>query len=298
MKRLLLPIAAAVTFGAAPYASKMGVVAGSAWLVVLGVLLATAASASVSSLAITAGAIGAFGGNVLGSIVPAAGGAVLVGLAYAERTMRVRGTNARLVHVASSLVVGALAGSLAAAYSHASPAVRGVAMLVCAVLVALPLLVDADDPLATVLEGAARRISGPAGASLRDAAELRRQAHDVPLDESTVPIVAGTWRALRKLAESRVRLERSRPLVIEGSPANAVLARVDQRIAEHVTALARAYTAADTARAAATTLDDVALKDAQSALDTLEETSRALVTTDDKQDDPASPQRRIHGTSP
>jgi hypothetical protein len=284
MRRIMLPLAAAVTFGAAPYASKLGVVAGSAWLVMLGVLLAVAASASLSSVAIAAGAIGAFGGNVLGSVVPAAGGAVLVGLAYAERTMRVRGTNARLVHTASSLVVGALAGSLATAYATASPAVRIVAMLVCAVLVTLPLLVDADDPLAALLENAARGVSEPARAALRDAAELRRQAHDVPLDQEMVPVVAGTWRALRKLAESRVRLERSKARIATTaatSPANAVVSRVDQRIAEHVTALARAYTAADTARAAATTVDDAALKHVETVGDTLEETSRALVDGDE-----------------
>lgn len=277
---MLLPIAAAITFGAAPFASKLGVVAGSAWLVVLGVLLALSASASFSALAIAAGAIGAFSGNVLGSVVPAAGGAVLVALAYAERTMRVRGTNARLVHVGSSLIVGALSGSLVATYGSASPAVRGVAVLVCAVLVALPLLVDADDALAATLEGASRRVSDPARAALRDAAELRRQAHDVPLDAESRRVVVGTWRALRKLAESRVRLERSkaqREGTDASSPANAVVARVDQRIADHVTALARAYTAADTARVAASTLDNAALERAGDVGDSLEETTRALV---------------------
>src|ERR1700722_20379488 len=99
MKRFLLPLAAAAAFGAAPYASKLGVVGGSAALVALGVLLALGASASFSSLAIAAGAFGAFAGNILGSVVPAVGGAVLVALAYAERTTRVRGTNARIAHL-------------------------------------------------------------------------------------------------------------------------------------------------------------------------------------------------------
>ncbi len=280
MRRTLLPIAAALAFGLAPFASKLGIAFGSASIVALGVLLALAASGSFSSLAIAAGALGAFGGNVLGSVVPAAGGAVLVGLAFAERTMRVRGTNARLVHMGSSVVVGALAGSLAAAYASASPAVRGVAMLVCAVLVALPLLIDADDALAAMLEGASRRVTEPARSALRDAAELRRQAHDVPLDDETRVVVVRTWRALRKLAESRVRLERSKAsLVTENaaSPAGAVVARVDQRITDHVTALARAYTASDTARAAATTLEDAALENVENVGESLEETTRALV---------------------
>jgi len=279
MRRMLLPLAAAATFGAAPYVSKLGVVSGSAALVALGVLLAVAASASVSSLAIAAGAIAAFGGHVLGSAVPAAGGAVLVALAFAERTTRVRGTNARLVHIGASVLTGALAGSLATAYASASPAVRGVAVLVCAVLVSLPLLVEADDPLAAMLEATSKRISDPARASLRDAAELRRQVHDVPLDDETARGVAGTWRALRKLAESRLRLERTKAR-FDGSgksPAAAVVTMLDQRIADHVTALARAYTAVDTAHAAAASIDDAALKNVENVGEHLEEASRALV---------------------
>ncbi len=278
MRRMLLPLAAAATFGAAPYVSKLGVVSGSAALVALGVLLAIAASASLSSLAIAAGALAAFGGHVLGSALPAAGGAVLVALAFAERTTRVRGTNARLVHIGASVLMGALAGSLATAYDSASPAVRGVAVLVCAVLVSLPLLVDADDPLAATLDATSKRVSDPARASLRDAAELRRQVHDIPLDDETARGVTSTWRALRKLAESRVRIERSKARAAGTSgPATAVVTMLDQRIADHVTALARAYTAVDTAHAAAATLDDAALKNVENVGEHLEEASRALV---------------------
>ena len=278
MRRMMLPIAAALTFGAAPYLSKLGVVSGSAALVALGVLLAVAASASLSSIAIAAGALGAFGGHVLGSSIPAAGGAVLVGLAFAERTTRVRGNNARLAHIGASLVTGALAGSLATAYASASPAVRGVAVLVCAVLVSLPLLVEADDPLAAMLEGTSRRVSDPARASLRDAAELRRQVHDIPLDDETSRTVTSTWRALRKLAESRLRLEKTKTLIQSSSPAAAVATMLDQKIRDHVSALARAYTAVDTAHAAAASIDDAALKNVENASEHVEEASRALVT--------------------
>lgn len=278
MRKLMLPVAAAVTFGAAPYLSKLGVVSGSAALVALGVLLAIAASSSLSSIAIAAGALGAFGGHVLGTALPAAGGAVLVGLAFAERTTRVRGTNARLAHIGASLVTGALAGSLVTAYASASPAVRGVAILVCAVLVSLPLLVEADDPLAATLESTSRRVSDPARAALRDAAELRRQVHDVPLDDETARTVAGTWRALRKLAESRLRIEKTKSRITAASPAATVATMLDQRIHDHVSALARAYTAVDTAHAAAASIDDAALKNVETASEHVEEASRALVT--------------------
>jgi len=277
MRRILLPVAAAAAFGLAPYATKLGATAGSAWLVLLGVLLAIGASGSLDALAIASGALGAFGGHVLGSVLPAAGGAVLVGLAYAERTSRVRGTQARLVHVGATITVGALAGSLAAAYAAASPAVRGVAVLVSAVLVALPLLVDADDPLAHALEAASKRVSDPARASLRDGAELRRQVHDVPVDPASEKSVRATWRALRKLSEVRIRLERSKARSGDAaSPASGVVDMVDKRIADHVAVLARAYTAADTARAAAVGLDDAALKTVETASEALEDVTRAM----------------------
>ena len=277
MRRILLPVFAATAFGAAPLVQKLGVVPGAALLVLFGVLLALAASGHFSPLSVASGALAAFGGQVVGSVAPAAGGAVLVALAFAERSSRVRGKNARLVHVGAGLVVGALAGSLATAYASASPAVRVVALLVCAVLVSLPLLLEADDPLAAALESASSRVPEPARAALRDAAQLRRQVRDVPLDGSTMRTVAATWHALGKLAESRASVERSRTLVTDASsPAAAVSTMVDRRIADHVAALARAYSAADAARAAASTLDDAALKGAQTAGEVLEETSRAL----------------------
>ncbi len=280
MRKILLLVAAACAFGLAPLATRFGVVPGSAWLVALAVGLALAASGAFQSLAVAGGAAGALAGTVLGSVSPAAGGAVLVALAFAERTSRVRGTQARLLHVGSTLLVGALAGSLAAAYGSASPAVRAVAVVVAAVLVALPLLVDADDPLAHALESASARVSDPARAALRDGAELRRQVEDVPGDVAADKGVHRTWGTLLKLANARVRLERNRARAQRepaGATALAVVEMVDQRIRDHVTALSRAYTAADTARAAAVGLDDAALKSALHVGESLEDVSRAMV---------------------
>src|SRR5204862_3078768 len=140
--------------------------------------------------------------------------------------------------------------SLSTAYaSTASIPVFAVAVLVAAVLAALPLLVEADDPLAHALTEAAGLVNEPARQSLLDGAELRRNAHEVPLDRATFTRVKTTWQSLLRLAEARVRLERSRPQAllriaarsapdVEGPPppvsaANAVLTMVDQRIAEH-----------------------------------------------------------------
>jgi hypothetical protein len=52
---------------------------------------------------------------------------------------------------------------------------------------------------------------------------------------------------------------------------------LDQRIDEHVNVLARAYTAVDTAAAAAVSLDDTALKNVEHVGESLEEVSRAMV---------------------
>ncbi|MCW5835539.1 MAG: hypothetical protein KIS78_24270, partial [Labilithrix sp.] len=76
---------------------------------------------------------------------------------------------------------------------------------------ALPLLVEADDPVAHALDEAAALVSEPAKSSLERGAELRRNAEDVPLDRATAARVRTTWQSLLRLAEARVRLERSRP---------------------------------------------------------------------------------------
>jgi hypothetical protein len=306
MKKLAFVVAAASLFAFAPFAVRLGHVGASVALVWLGVLLALVASGSIQSLAIGAGALGAFGAGVLGSASPAVAGAVLVAAAFAERTTRVRSRTAKAVHVVTALVGGALAGSLSMAYGATAPMpVFAVAVVVSAVLAALPLLVDADDPVAHALEQAASLVSDPAKRSLLDGAELRRKAEEVPLDRATASRVRSTWQSLLRLAEARIRLERTRPQALlrvarevsspaedenlEGSPAppsverrqpsaaDAVLAMLDQRIAEHVAALARAYTAVDTVTAARIGLDDTALKNTESVGESLDEVSRALV---------------------
>jgi MFS family permease len=291
VRKMTFLFAAACVFGLGPLAGKLGALPGSIALVVLGVVLAAAASGGFYALAVAFGAAGAFASATLSPVSAAVGGAMLVGLAFAERTTRVRGTTARLAHLGAALLGGALAGSLSAAFASSSPAVRGVAVVVSAVLVALPLLVDADDAVAHALDVAADAVGDPARSSLREGAALRRNAEEVPLDRETARRVRGTWQSLLRLAEARARLERShaarrrRIAMLEESfpqsvsPADAVLKMVDQRIQDHVTALARAFTAADVARAAKVGIDDTALRGVEGAGEALEELSEALVET-------------------
>ncbi len=309
MKKIAFVVAAASLFAFAPLASRFGPVASSLALVWLGVLLALFASGASGaqgwSLAIGTGALGAFGSGVLASFSPTIAGAVLVAAAFTERTTRVRSRTARAVHVLLALVGGGFAGALSNAYTAATLPVFAVAAVVAAVLSALPLLVDADDPVAHALEQAATLVAEPAKRSLVDGAELRRNALEVPLDRATAARVKTTWQSLLRLAEARIRLERTRPQALlriaaqvtsppssdapdapasstaaapaPASAADAVLGMVDQRIAEHVSVLARAYTAVDAVSAARVGLDDTALKNVESIGDSLEDVSRALV---------------------
>jgi MFS family permease len=314
MKKVAFIVAAASLFALAPFANRFGPVASSVALVWLGVLLAVSASGSVQSMAVASGAFGAFGSGILGTVSPAAAGAVLVAAAFAERTTRIRSRTARAVHILVALVGGALAGSLSTAFTASSIPVMAVAIVVASVLAALPLLVEADDPLAHALDQAATDVSEPAKTALAQGAELRRTAEEVPLDRATEARVRKTWQSLLRLAEARVRLERSRPKTLvriaelaapaslaapsgektyvdaaappslalppapaQPSAADAVLGMVDQRITEHVTVLAKAYTAVDTARAAAVGLDDADLRTIDSMGDSLEDVSRAMV---------------------
>ena len=137
MKKILLFVVSGAVFALGPWADRLGPVGGAALLIALGVALALAASGA-NVIAAAGGALGALGDGVFLGISPAVGGAVLVGLCYGERTLRVRGGAARGVHVGLSLLVGALAGAVSFHYLGASLAVRAVVVIVAAVLVSLP----------------------------------------------------------------------------------------------------------------------------------------------------------------
>lgn len=306
MKKIAFIVAAASLFAFAPLAGRFGAVPSSVALVWMGVLLALFASAGTGSysLSIGAGALGALANGVLGPASPAVAGAVLLAAAFAERTTRVRNRTARAVHILLALVGGAMGASVSHAYSSAALPVVAVAVIVAAVLAALPLLVEADDPVAHALDSAADSLSGTVKATLTQGAELRRTSSEVPLDRPTAARVKTTWQSLLKLAEARVRLERTRPVALvriaesvapasaastlEGPPApppppppptaaDQVLAMLDAKIFEHVQVLAKAYTAVDAVTAARIGIDDSALKTVDSMGDSLEEVSRALV---------------------
>ena len=286
MRKLALFPAAALFFALSPLGARLGPVPSALLLVALGLLLAVAASGALSALTLTGGALSAFTFGLLTALSPALGGAVAVALCFAERSTRVRDRRARVLHLGIALGAGALAGSASAAYLYAPLSLRAVAVIVAAVLVALPLLIEADDPLAHALDAAATEIQGPAQVSLREGAELRRTVDAQRLDRAAAAQVDQTWETLLRLAETRVQLERGMlaPQAARApkekaraTPAEAVLAKVDARIGDHVAALTRAYLAVDAARAAALSLDDGALRRTDAMGEDLEQVSRAIV---------------------
>lgn len=280
MRRLAFLVASGCTFGAIPFLTRLGPVPGAVAAVLLGVGLAVAASGGAYALAIAAGALGALAMGILGPVSASAAGAIFLAAVFAERTLRVKSRTARAVHVLLALAGGAVAGGVVGAFSSSSPLVLGVATVVSAVLASLPMLVDADDAVAHALDQAADEVDGAAATALREGAELRRTTREVPLDAATSDRVRKTWAALLKLAEARIRLARRPRLPGASDPASSVVSMVDGRIGDHVKALARAYTAVDTAHAATLGVDDVALRVAETMGEDLDAVSRAMVEVD------------------
>jgi len=271
---------AALLFAVWPVSARFGAISGAVICVALSVFLATAASGGLSTIATAFGAFAAFAAGIASPGASVLGGALLVAGGYAERTSRVRGGRARAVHVVLAILAGAIAGGLLASFTGATLPVRVVAVVVAAVLVAsLPHLIEADDLVASALDDASREVDEPAKGELSAGADLRRSADDALLDRPTARTVRGTWRALSRLAEARLRVQRSRAVraAPNGGATDAVLAMLDARITEHVAALARAYSAVDTVRAAELGLDDAALRTAESAGEALDDVSRAIV---------------------
>jgi hypothetical protein len=285
MRTLAFLVAAALALGLGPSAASLGSVLGAATSVALAILLSWAASGTVCALAVAGGAIAAFAAGLFGSVSGAVAGACLVGLAFAERTIRVRTPVAKAAHMGVAVLGGAMAGALSSAYASSSGALQGVSVLVGSVLTALPLLVDADDPIAHRLQRVAARLPDPVAQRLREGSVLRRLSDHAIADASVRRGIPHTWRRLIKLAEARLRLEPTGEVQGAGTPNEpkpasaraAVVGMLDQTIAEHVAALARTYSAADTVEAAAVGLDDAAARGIDAVGERLEEVSLAIV---------------------
>jgi hypothetical protein len=279
MKRLLYVLALAVAFFALPLANRQGPFVSVAALVLVGVGLALLASAHANAISVGTGAFAALGAGVMGTTSPAAAGAVFLMLVFAERTMRVRGNVPRAVHVLLSLIAGGMSGAITSMYVNAQPLVYGVACATAAVVAGLPLLIDADHPVAHALDLVAADLPSDVRDRIREGATLLRESQDIPLDADVEKDVQSTWKSLLKLSHARAKVEthaRNRT----GKHVQGVVAMLDKRIAEHVSLLSRAFTATDTANAARLGMDDAALKSVKSASLALEASGEAMVDVD------------------
>ena len=274
MRAIGILFASSLAFGFMPFAGRLGTVVGALVTVAFGILLALAASFGPSAIAIASGAIGAFASGVLANQIPALAGALLLGLAYTERTIRVRDRNSRILHVVLALGAGGLAGYLSTHYAGSDLLVRGVVIVVAAVLATAPLMIQADDPLAHTFDDLASSFDGSAAEKLGAAADLRRSVDESLLDQDGARDARRAWKNLLRLAQARTRLAGARG---SDERAQAVLRRVDQRIADHVDSLTRMYTAADAASAAGISIDDTALRNVESTRETLDEVSKAMM---------------------
>jgi hypothetical protein len=276
MKRFAFIAACGLWFGANHAVQGLAFVPSSVLLVAMGVALACAASERMHSLSVAAGALGVFGSGALAPSAPAAASALLMGLVFAERSSRIRVPSARLAHIGTSLLGGALAGTLAANFTSASLAVWWVSIVVAVALASLPLLLDADDAMAHELDQAAASLPEPTKAALRGAAELRRHSLEVPLDADARASVERSWGALLGLAAIKAKLVRSHKHA-PSAAAKTVDSMVDDKISGHIGALSKAFSAANTMKALATTSDDACLSSVSETSESLDEISRALL---------------------
>lgn len=279
LPKLAFALAAASLFAFAFLAQELPPVVWSAGLVWMAVLIAVLASGHRNALGVATGAIGALVGGLLLDTMPFAFGAVVTLGAFAERTLRVTKGTPRALAVGLAVVGGGAAASVVAAHVSATLPVLLVALVVASVLAALPMLVPAEDALAHTLARLAPLAPEPARAAILEGATLRRTWADLDGPRDAEKRVQPTWVAFLRLAEARVRLERTRASKdgAEDSAVATVAPALDERLREHVAVLAKTTLAVDAVRAASVTVDDAALAGAAQLGDALDAESRALV---------------------
>lgn len=199
------------------------------------------ASGELSAVGASLGAIGALVSGLNPTPWNAIASALLIAFVFGERTLRIRERRTQLVHVTVALVTGGLGGALATSFASSALALHGIAVTMAAILVAAPLLIDADDTTVHTLDGLAAELGGATGETLTRAAELRRNGDTslIDRDREMRAHVARTWVGLVNAARSRARLERSRATGCV--PPKPIVERSDRVIAHHVTFLLRAY---------------------------------------------------------
>lgn len=252
----------------------------------LSVAIATAASGYRGSLPVAGGALAALACGLvnvqtsvssLGLHHSALACAVFFALVFGERTLRIRSNVGKGLHIGLALVGGLLGGFVVQMYLHESPLVFAIASSVAVAAAGLPLLVDADDPVAHHLTQLAAGAGEPAKAGLLRAAELRRAAREISFDTNTDKDVGTIFRALGRLGEARTKLQGS---ATSNQTAKGVLGMLDAKIAQSVAALEKTLTATLAVSAAEAAKDDGALANVEARGAGIEEATQLLAELD------------------
>jgi hypothetical protein len=125
---------------------------------------------------------------------------------------------------------------------------------VAAALIALPLALDHDDPLAIRLEAAAATLPVGPRSELLSSAQLRRATLTSTLTRDSQASVAMAFETLLRLAQSRSELA-----ALDANAINPVAVAIDKKIAFAVHTLRRAFAASDSLAAMADTADATAI---------------------------------------
>jgi hypothetical protein len=209
---------------------------------------------SFMPIAWTCGALAAVADQSLSSALPWAAAVPLSLLMSADRLRYLPNIKWKAVHLVLAIGGGALAQQ---ALLHTVNMPHGFMLLgycVAAALIALPLALDHDDPLAIRLEAAAATLPVGPRSELLSSAQLRRATLTSTLTRDSQASVAMAFETLLRLAQSRSELA-----ALDANAINPVAVAIDKKIAFAVHTLRRAFAASDSLAAMADTADATAI---------------------------------------
>ncbi|MDP3275121.1 MAG: hypothetical protein Q8Q09_08005 [Deltaproteobacteria bacterium] len=201
-------------------------------------------------LALALGALGSLAYVTLASRSPELGGALFVLGAHGARVIRGRTAALRGALALASLTGGAVAAILVARYAAHDLAVMTAATVIASLFAGASFVLPSDDALSFGLRGLAQESDEPGRSLLLRAVQLRRKIGDS--DSDLLPAhstrqLEGAWTVLLTAARARATAQRSTAIAL------------DRRIARHVDALERIYSAAEERSAHVAGMDNAAL---------------------------------------
>jgi hypothetical protein len=289
LKRGAFALLVAAYFAAMPYLeTKTGYVTHALLVVALGVLIACAVSGTWSTTAIASGALGAFFHDAMRSDFAILAGAAFAAMVYVERTLQMPTRKRQALHTGLALAGGGLASAVIANYQTAAPSLLAVALAVGVALFCLPLIVDADDPMAQALERTAHLLPASPASALREAAHLKRGSETASISSASRETVQKALESILKLGETRAQITRTIGLSLGDEGSRSVAEVLDKKILSHVDVVKRAFAAADAVHAIVRNADTSAVDSLAATGESLDEVRKALSGTSGDDSDSGS----------